>query len=167
MNHSLRLKRQFKHDLIANLATLRSLVAVSSPPDRAMELIGHIAGSQSVWLSRLGYEEAPLPVWPSLTLVECERQLRRLAAVWTRLLDTLEPDWLDTEISYRNSSGTEWRNTVSDVISHVLLHSAYHRGQIAILLRQAGAVPAITDLIATARTGMLDEPLPGPTDNGS
>jgi uncharacterized damage-inducible protein DinB len=32
-----------------------------------------------------------------------------------------------------------------------MLHGAYHRGQIALLIRQAGAVPAPTDYVAFVR----------------
>src|SRR5690606_22792628 len=80
MDHISRLKRQFRHDLIANLATLRSIEAMSPPPERAVELMAHIAGSQSVWQSRIGIEAMPpLPVWPTLSLANCRPLLETLA----------------------------------------------------------------------------------------
>lgn len=155
-----RLRRDFHNDALANLKTVGSLVVASRAPGRTVKLICHIVGSQSVWLSRLGREDSPLEVWPTLTLLQCDQHLRRLAAVWRGLLDDLDPAWLDHTISYRNTTGTVFHNQVADVMSHVLLHSAYHRGQIAMLLRDAGEVPVSTDLIAAARTGQLDGPLP-------
>jgi uncharacterized damage-inducible protein DinB len=36
------------------------------------------------------------------------------------------------------------------------MHSQYHRGQIALVLRESGAEPAYTDYIQAVRTGCLD-----------
>jgi len=41
------------------------------------------------------------------------------------------------------------------ILSHVIIHGGYHRGQIAILLRQAGSDPAVTDFIAYVRSRHL------------
>jgi uncharacterized damage-inducible protein DinB len=62
-----------------------------------------------------------------------------------------DPETLAREIDYRNSTGTQFRNTVSDILTHVVLHGSYHRGQIARLTREAGGTPAVTDYIAFVR----------------
>jgi uncharacterized damage-inducible protein DinB len=38
---------------------------------------------------------------------------------------------------------------------HVLFHSAYHRGQIALQMRASGLTPAYTDFIHAVRQGSL------------
>ena len=38
---------------------------------------------------------------------------------------------------------------------HVLMHSAYHRGQIALEMRAAGMEPAYTDFIQAVRQGLV------------
>ena len=58
--------------------------------------------------------------------------------------------------SYTNSKGELWENRVLDVLSHVLLHSAYHRGQIALEIRRSGSAPAYTDYIHAVRQGLLE-----------
>ncbi len=157
MDHISRLKRQFRHDLIANLATLRSIEAMSPPPERAVDLMAHIAGSQSVWQSRIGIEAMPpLPVWPTLSLANCRPLLETLASAWQDALATADDAWLALTISYSNTSGRQFQNTVADVLAHVTHHGAYHRGQVALLVRQMGGQPAVTDFIFSARTGELD-----------
>ena len=42
-----------------------------------------------------------------------------------------------------------------DILTHVTMHSAYHRGQIAADVRVAGFTPAYTDFIHAVRTGSL------------
>ena len=43
-----------------------------------------------------------------------------------------------------------------DILSHVLRHSHYHRGQIASAVREAGGTPAYTDFIHAVRTGLIE-----------
>jgi len=45
---------------------------------------------------------------------------------------------------------------VQDILTHVLLHSVYHRGQIAADLRAGGAQPPYTDFIHAARQNLID-----------
>ena len=45
---------------------------------------------------------------------------------------------------------------MEDILTHVVLHSAYHRGQIASQMRAGGAPPAYTDFIHAARQGLIE-----------
>jgi uncharacterized damage-inducible protein DinB len=58
-------------------------------------------------------------------------------------------------VAYRNSKGEFWTSSVGDILTHVLLHAHYHRGQIAASQREAGGEPAYTDFIHAARSGFL------------
>lgn len=58
-------------------------------------------------------------------------------------------------ISYRNSKGEAFANLIVDVLTHVILHSAYHRGQIASHMRDTGQTPAYTDFIHGVRQGFV------------
>ena len=58
-------------------------------------------------------------------------------------------------VAYRNSKGEPWTSTVGDILTHVVTHSAYHRGQVASELRAAGFEPAYTDFIHAVRQGFL------------
>src|SRR5690606_1364355 len=67
------------------------------------------------------------------------------------LLAELGPADLEREVSYRNSAGRAFESTVVDLLMHVALHGSYHRGQIALLLREGGAEPSATDYVAFIR----------------
>ncbi len=45
---------------------------------------------------------------------------------------------------------------MEDILTHVVLHSAYHRGQIASQVRSGGEQPAYTDFIHAARQGLIE-----------
>ncbi|MGE7918037.1 DinB family protein [Viridibacillus sp. NPDC093762] len=58
---------------------------------------------------------------------------------------------LDKLISYKNSKGKECKNSVRDILTHVVLHGQYHRGQINSLLREKGIEPINVDFITFVR----------------
>ena len=80
-----------------------------------------------------------------------------MAVEWREFLDRLPPDGFDDKIEYRSSEGEAWSSRVEDVLTHVLTHSAYHRGQAALEMRAAGLEPAYTDFIHAVRKGFVDE----------
>jgi uncharacterized damage-inducible protein DinB len=153
-----RFRRELSYDDWANREVLRHLQRESSPPARCVERLAHVLGTQSEWLARLQGKRSELAVWPRLTLDEIEEALRRLRSGWTQVLERLGPEDLEHTIAYTNSKGQPWTSRVGDVLAHVVLHGAYHRGQIASDLREAGLTPPCTDYIHATRTGLL-EPL--------
>jgi uncharacterized damage-inducible protein DinB len=50
-------------------------------------------------------------------------------------------------IRYTNLKGEQWEYTLEAMVHHLTMHSAYHRGQLATLLRQLGVVPPSTDYL--------------------
>ena len=96
-----------------------------------------------------------MAVWPELDLDACAAGVARLAERWPRYLDTLADGDLQDGVGYRNSRGEHWTSTVADILTHVTLHGAYHRAQIAAAVREAGGEPAYTDFIHAARQGVV------------
>ncbi|MDO1499494.1 DinB family protein [Winogradskyella maritima] len=50
-------------------------------------------------------------------------------------------------MSYESSEGRLFANTVQDILFHIINHSAHHRGQIMMDLRQNGLEPLALDYI--------------------
>jgi uncharacterized damage-inducible protein DinB len=97
-----------------------------------------------------------MEVWPDLSLKDCGK---RVGEVSRKLLEGLVgagPERLAKEVSYTNSKGEDWSSTVEEILTHVVIHSAYHRGQIAADLRSSGQTPAYTDYIHALRQGLLE-----------
>jgi len=150
-----RFRRLFEHDGWANVAALASL-REGPAPDRARTWMAHVVASERLWLARLRQEPSSLPVWPELDLEACAAELTELQAEWMRCLEALEEADLGDGVAYRNSKGEFWTSTVGDILTHVVLHSAYHRGQIAAAVREAGGAPAYTDFIHAVRSGLIE-----------
>jgi uncharacterized damage-inducible protein DinB len=150
------LRRQFAYDAWANREVLASLSAGTLPAARSLQLLAHILSAERLWLGRIGKQPQSLPVWPDFTFEQCEVQIADLAQLWREFLGQLSPAALSEQVAYKNSKGEPWTSTVEDVLTHVVLHSAYHRGQIASQMRADGEQPAYTDFIHAARQGLIE-----------
>jgi uncharacterized damage-inducible protein DinB len=150
-----RFRRLFEHDAWANAAVVVSL-REGSAPDKARKWVAHIVASERLWLARLRQEPSSLPVWPDLDLDTCAAELIELQREWMSCLETLGDEDLEDGVAYRNSMGEFWTSTVGDILTHVVLHSAYHRGQIAAAVREAAGAPAYTDFIHAVRSGLIE-----------
>lgn len=141
----------YEHLAWADKRVLESLRGSHSVLKRDLDLYSHILGSEHVWLSRIKGTTARFAVWPTLTLDECRRLADENTAAFDDLISTLTEGGRETPITYRNSVGDQFTSTVEDILTHVSLHGAYHRGQIAASIRAAGDTPNPTDYIAFAR----------------
>jgi uncharacterized damage-inducible protein DinB len=141
----------FAHLAWADEHVLQSLRDGGDDVVQAHELLAHILGSELVWLARIEGRRPEVAVWPDLTLDQCAALARRVCASYERFLDGLDAAGLDRSVHYTNSAGNEYDSSVADILLHVALHGAYHRGQIALLVRAGGSTPAPTDYIAFTR----------------
>jgi uncharacterized damage-inducible protein DinB len=141
------MKQLFDYEAWANREEVARLRALSAPAPRALAIIAHIVATEWLWLSRLRGEASRLAVWPSLTLDDCAAQLDAVSDAWRAM--TIDDEQL---VTYTNSRGETFTNRAADIVTHVFLHGAYHRGQIATVLREAGEEPAYTDYIHYVRT---------------
>jgi uncharacterized damage-inducible protein DinB len=148
--------RLFNYDAWANREVLTTLRSGAKVQDRSLKFIAHILASERLWLERLKLEEQSLPVWPEFSLEECEHQAADLSGLWKDYLAISSEADLEKSVAYRNSKGETWNSRKDDILTHVVTHSAYHRGQIAADMRAGGMVPAYTDFIHSIRQGFVE-----------
>ncbi len=148
------LRRLFAYDEWANGETLSSLREATPVPERALSVLAHIVGAHEVWLSRLGQAPDVAEPWPTLDVDGLAARLTEVAERWRVYVESLQPDDLAVRMTYTNSKGETFSYLLSDVLLHVALHGAYHRGQVASLLRSAGGQPVNTDYTRAARLGV-------------
>jgi uncharacterized damage-inducible protein DinB len=150
------LKKLFTYDDWANREVIRALQELPHSPLKAVRLMGHIVAVEYLWLSRLKQEPSPV-VWPEWTIAEIASQQHEVNAAIFEYLASLAGERLLDEVGYANSKGERWTNTVADILMHTTMHSAYHRGQIALVLREAGIAPPYTDFIQAVRAHNIAE----------
>jgi uncharacterized damage-inducible protein DinB len=157
VNFSDSLRRQFVYDEWANREVFAALR--SGGDERSVQLMAHILSAERLWLERIRQQPQSVPVWPRLPaetgIAECEAQAAEIGQLWWQYLEPLTSGDLSQSVSYKNSKGEAWTSTVADILTHVLIHSAYHRGQIASHMREIGLTPAYTDFIHGVRQGFV------------
>ncbi len=149
------LERLLHHDDWANREILTALEKLSDPPARSVRILAHIIGAELLWHGRLIRLDKTSAVWPDLSPAKCRSGLDEVSRLWRNYRSALTEDRLRESVSYVNSKGERWTNTVEDILTHVPLHSSHHRGQIAADLRAAGHTPPYIDYIHAVRQGLL------------
>jgi len=111
--------------------------------EKSKNLLNHILNAHQIWNARILNEET-FEVWQINT---DESLLKINSDNFNNTLEIFNQKDLTEIVSYKNSKGKEFNNTIQEVIFHFLNHSTYHRGQIAMLMKQAGLEPINTDYI--------------------
>jgi uncharacterized damage-inducible protein DinB len=147
--------KMFSYDHWANREFLTVLSPPAPPQPKVLRLIAHIFSAQKLWLERMQAVPQSVAVWPASTVADCTALADEMRASWEKYLCSLSPAGLEAKVDYRNSKGEPWSSRVEDIITHVLMHSVYHRGQAALEVRSAGLQPPYTDFIHGVRQGLV------------
>lgn len=139
------------HAAWADRLVLEALRASGGEPPEALREYGHVLGAEEVWLARIQGRQPRAAVWPEASFAEVGRLAEETRAAYRAYVASLRDEDLETAVTYVNSAGREFTNSVADVLLHVALHGQYHRGKVNVLLRRAGHAPAPVDFIAHVR----------------
>ena len=143
-------RRLFSYDGWAIERSLSSIDA--SRRSEAALLLSHILLAEKIWLTRLrGEGSSHIPTFEDLPLDECEKMANELHRGYREFIDSLNDADLNRTTTYKNTRGEEFSTPVREVLMHVGLHGAYHRGQIAWLVREGGGTAVSTDYITFTR----------------
>lgn len=135
----------------ADARALGAIRAAAAPAAKVREIYAHILGSEHTWLARIEGRAPTVAIWPTLTDEELERVSAENVAALRRILDGATEVDLARVVDYRTSTGHPYQSTLEDILLQVALHGSYHRGQVAMLLRQGGSEPVVTDYIVFSR----------------
>ncbi len=111
--------------------------------EKSISLLNHIVNAHQIWMARI-QQRPTTGVWtvrPLSDLIDLDRDNH------SRTFDLLTSADLSTSITYTNSRGDTFENSVGDILFHVINHATYHRGQIAMDFRASGLNPVPTDYI--------------------
>ena len=155
MSHLSYIRRLYVYNDWANRKTFTSINQGALLAELTLKRMAHILAAEHTWYARLTGQDSPVPVWPDLTLAEISHHMDTLRDNWAAYLEALGEEDLTGAIEYKNSRGKSFTSRRDDILQHVIMHGAYHRGQIAGDTRAAGGVPAATDFIFYVRDGAV------------
>lgn len=146
------IKRMYEHLHWANLHIFEGLQNMKGEKNEVCGLFSHILSAEKVWFARLqGIDSSQIPLWPEMNLIQCAELIMQNEMTIATFLTSLEEADLDRLVSYTNSKGIEFTNSVRDILTHVAMHGQYHRGQINTRLRANNEVPVDVDFISFVR----------------
>jgi len=147
-------QERFAYNRAANHKFIELFDQEPSIPEKAKEIFSHILNVHLIWLNRISpLTNVIIPdIWESLAVKDFAKRNRLCFRQTMMFLERdekgVQPEML---ISYKNSRGKEFKNTVDEIYTHILMHSMYHRGQVARFFREAGIDPPLTDFIMHMR----------------
>ena len=142
----------YEHLNWANQCILKTLQSIEDENQEVNRLFSHILFAEKVWITRLrGLDSSRLPIWLEVDMKVCAKLVMQNEESLTAILTNLANSDLDKLIFYTNSKGTEFKNSVRDILTHIALHGQYHRGQINSRLRADGIEPVNIDFITFLR----------------
>ncbi len=110
---------------------------------KVIPLLSHSINAHQIWNARIT-ESEELDVNQIHTLNECAAIDAQNFEDTLGILNTRE---LSETVSYTNSKGAAFKNTVQQILFHISNHFSHHKGQIIFDLRQSGIPPLVTDYI--------------------
>lgn len=141
------LTKMFRYVAWADRRALEALRATPAAHAEAVPLLAHLLAAEHVWLARLEGREPRLTIWPTLTLDECDALATENAAGYLALLGRLDEGQLAASVRYRTNQGKEFVTPALDILTQVITHGPYHRGQIAKIIGRCGGTAVITEFI--------------------
>ena len=138
------LKQLLTYNEEANRRFIDAVLSAGPVGERVGVILSHILNAHHFWNARVGgisptgdpREVRPVETWVG-TNAENHRRRREL----------LGSEEVERVVEYRDTKGNSHRNRVRDIFLHVVNHSSYHRGQLALLLGQEQTRPPSTDYI--------------------
>jgi uncharacterized damage-inducible protein DinB len=148
--NSARAEKLLQYDYWANSRIISTLESVTYPADGEVIItLSHIVGAKQIWYNRIMSIPSGKELMNSVELEILKKSNDTLRLLWSDLIHKHDP--AEKLIKYENFSGESFSSLLSDIITHVVNHGTYHRGQIARILREKGFTPPSTDYIVFSR----------------
>lgn len=142
--------KQFEYEHWANKTTIDAIKQSTDPDERVFKLISHIIAAHHIWISRITNEKPNMGSWDLLTLNECEDLSAKNLSSWSNYISNASGEELERELSFKFYD-KESTMTVGEMITHLINHSSYHRGQIIAQLKGKLEALPLTTFIAFAK----------------
>jgi uncharacterized damage-inducible protein DinB len=157
------LQQQFNHLAWANARLVESLRRLSDAEftrvigpglDSVCIKLTHAVDAEWIWLHRIatGLNDGDRPDNTRFkSLAAFLRWMAEVDAIRSTYAAGLTESELVRIVEYTNYAGVRFAQPVREILQHMLMHAAYHRGQAVSGIRALGKQPPETDLIIFQR----------------
>jgi len=124
---------------------------------KALGRAAHLVAARHMWLFRLGVcVDRPEDPFPKTSLPELPAATAHVERLWTVYLAALTEDDVLADVEWTGFDGKRRRWPLIDLLTQIFGHGWYHRGQIAMLVKDCGGTPVDTDYIFWNRPTIVD-----------
>lgn len=145
------LLKLYQYNAWANRRVIGCLERQAVSNEKILSIFAHSVAANFIWYNRfMGLSKSEYKLWDgNYTVSDMKKMVEEAARLW---LDFIEAnDSFDRVLKYTNYVGDYYENNIQDIMIHLVNHGSYHRGQVAVLLRERGYEPINTDLITYDR----------------
>ena len=148
----------YQYNAWANQRVLECLERQEVKDEKILSIFGHLVCAQLIWFNRFkGLPKSPLKLWGNYSIFELKSIMEEASRSWLGFIDG--EDAFDRVLKYTNYVGDYYETNIRDLMAHLVNHCTYHRGHVAVLLREKGFEPVNTDFVTYDRiiSGQLKE----------
>lgn len=138
-NELFEFNRYTNSELIKAILANRDVVS-----EKSVKWMNHILNAHHIWNSRINKTPIQFKTWDMHELGALARLNEENNAASFRIIRESE---FSANIDYATFAGQPFTNTIQDILFHIINHSTYHRGQIAVDFRETGLEPLVTDYV--------------------
>jgi uncharacterized damage-inducible protein DinB len=135
----------YHYEIWANQKIISSIEKFAPHDQQILRLFSHILSAQTIWLQRLNNQPNLTNAWQVLGVEECKMQMQKNHEELFELLHKI--DDFNHKITYQNTKGEYFENSIYQILTHLFNHSSYHRGQIVFCLKNYTQELPVTDWI--------------------
>jgi uncharacterized damage-inducible protein DinB len=124
----------------------------SNRSEKSLNILAHLLVTEQEYYERLyGKDSTGFDFWQNLTLEDCGNLAKQNAENYERLLKRFDDEGLGQSVSYKTSEGVAYTNSFRELLTHVLVHSSIHRGNMVLKMREENLTPPTVDYIIYLR----------------
>lgn len=140
----------YTYNAWANRRVIGCLKQQMVTDEKILLVFGHLMAANFIWLNRIkDLPKSQYELWGKYDLDMLDKMVEEADKQWSAFVN--ENETFDRVLKYRNYVGEYFENNVQQIMIHLVNHGTYHRGQVAMLLRQKGFEPVNTDFITYDR----------------
>lgn len=140
----------YSYNAWANRKLINCIEQQQVNDQKILTTMGHLLSANFIWLNRIkGLPKSEYKLWGEYSLAQLKTMVEEADKQWMDFIQS-QGDF-NRLLKYNNYVGDYFENNVEQIMIHLVNHGSYHRGQVAMLLRQKGFEPVNTDYITYDR----------------
>ncbi len=151
-NHFLKL---FKYNEWANNRIIESILTLEEIKNNYVKALSHLIAVQKLWYDRVQGAKIINEIIEIDSIEGCITLSKESSLIWLKFIENRNDEDFSKMISYKDTKGNDHENSLTDILTHLINHSTYHRAQIVIMLKNEVEKIPVTDYIIYVRNNSI------------